>query len=193
MEDEELVKVSMSHVLEDHALGLLLETNSNQADDVRVPQVSHQLGLADKVLPSLLVGSGLQRLDRNEAGHSSDGAVAGQLALVDLAKGALTQLLEEPDGGEGQLHGASLGLLLLLPRGQERSHLHVGLASTVLPAKIPKKQSDEETVLNMSGCHLLRDPAGMIRGFAGGAFLLMQQRPMERPRIATADIAGTAT
>lgn len=140
MEDEELVKVSMSHVLEDHALGLLLETNSDQADDVRVPQVSHQLGLADKVLPSLLVGSGLQRLDRNEAGHGSDGAVAGQLALVDLAKGALAQLLEEPDGGEGQLHGPSLGLLLLLSRGQERSHLHVGLASTVLPAKVPEEK-----------------------------------------------------
>ena len=41
--------------------------------------------------------------------------------------------------------------------------------------------------------HLLRDPAGIMRGFAGGAFLLMQQRPMESPRIARADIAGTAT
>ena len=147
-------------------------------------------------MPSLLVGSGLQRLDRNEAGHGSDGAVAGQLALVDLAEGALAQLLEEPDGREGQLHGASLRLLLLLPRGQERSHLHVGLAATVLPAKIPEEKMRLRNCLEYvrgSGGHLLSDPAGMIRGFAGGAFLLMQQRPMERPRIATADIAGTAT
>ena len=42
-------------------------------------------------------------------------------------------------------------------------------------------------------CHLLRDPAGIMRGFAGGAFLLIQQRPIESPRMARADMAGTAT
>ena len=42
-------------------------------------------------------------------------------------------------------------------------------------------------------CHLPRDPAGIMSGFAGGAFLLMQQRPMDSPRMARAEIAGTAT
>ena len=116
VEDEKLMKVSMRHVFKDHALGLLLQADAHQADDVWVPQVSHQLRFTDEVLAGLLVRPWLEGLYGYEAGDRPNRAVPGELALVHLAEGALAQLLEEADGGEGKLHGSSFCLLLLLPR-----------------------------------------------------------------------------
>ena len=118
VEDEELVKVAVRHVLEDHALGLLLEADTHQADNVRVPQVRHQLRLSDEILTGLLVRPWLQGLDCYKAGDCPNCTVPGELPLVHLAKGPLPELLEEADGGEGEFHGPSFCLLLLLPRRQ---------------------------------------------------------------------------
>ena len=41
MAGQELVKVSIFHVLRDHAEGVALHTHCQQADDVRVPQPRH--------------------------------------------------------------------------------------------------------------------------------------------------------
>ena len=84
VEDEELMKVAMCHMFKDHALGLLLQADAHQADNVWVPQVRHQLRLADEVLSRLLIRTRLESLDGNQTGDCTDRAVAGQLPLVHL-------------------------------------------------------------------------------------------------------------
>lgn len=53
---EELVKVTVFHVLEYHNKGVALHTHTIEGDDVFVLKISQQLGLAMKVLPGILTG-----------------------------------------------------------------------------------------------------------------------------------------
>ena len=167
MKDEELVKVAMRHVLKDHALRLLLQADAHQADNVWVPQVSHQLRFSDEVLSGLLVCTRLEGLDGHEAGDRPDRAVPGQLPLVHLAEGALAQLLEEANGGEREFHCSSFCLLLLLPRRQQGTHLHVGLTAAVLTSKV-----SEENVIKLcdieEDCSPAKRPSWHYEGFCRG-------------------------
>ena len=119
-----LVQIALRHVLEDQALRLVLEHHPQQADDVRVPQVRHQLTIALEVPSRRLVRSDLERLDGDEGAAAANNAA--KLSTVNFPEDPVAHLLDEPDRRDGELSGSHLGQLVgLLLVGQQGVHLHL--------------------------------------------------------------------
>lgn len=92
MFQQELVQVAFGHELEQHRHGLLAEADAEQAHDVRVLQVGHQVRLALEVAFGLVGGVFLKRFDRDW----QHGALRhDQLAAVDFAERAFAELFDE--------------------------------------------------------------------------------------------------
>ena len=87
--------------------GLVLGDDPDEADNVGVAQVGHQLALPLKVLPRLTVGARLERFDGHQGRHAAHNAA--QLAPVHLAKHPVTHLLDEAHRADGKLACSHLG------------------------------------------------------------------------------------
>ncbi len=121
---EKLVQVPLAQVLEDHALGIILEHDTEEADDVWMPHLRVDLNLALKILLTFCVGTGPQCLDGHKGGTASNDPA--EVTLIDFSEGTFAELLVEPNAGDWELPGPRLWWWRLV-LGDERVHLHLGV------------------------------------------------------------------
>ena len=108
----------MVHVLEDHALRILLKGDSDQTNDVGMFEVGHQLGFSLEIAPGLLGGSGLQGLD----GHQR---VSHEFSFVNFPKCSFAQLFDKLQTVMRKLAKPRPRLLILLKLWlHESAHFH---------------------------------------------------------------------
>ena len=82
------------------------ETDSDEAYNIGVSEVSHKVCFPLEVLLGLEVGTWFEGLDGD--GGRSRWNDSHQFPLVHLAERPLAQLLNEADGGDGELAGTNL-------------------------------------------------------------------------------------